>query len=91
MKDEKKKVQFSRFSRKLTVEGVLKALLVALTVGFGIVFLVAMVTWFMGKNSLVLCIGIVAGALVIGIPVCYSIFFRPTIKTNARRIDRLGL
>ena len=91
MKDEKKQRQFSRFSRKLTVEGLLKALLIALTVGFGAVFVIAMVTWFMGKNSLVLCAGIVAGALVIGIPLTYAIFFRPTIKSNARRIDRLGL
>jgi hypothetical protein len=91
MKDEKKQWQFSRFSRKLKIEGLLKALLVALTVGFGVVFVVAMVTWFIEMNSLMLCIGIVAGALVIGIPVTYLIFFRPTIKSNARRIDRLGL
>ena len=91
MKDERKQGQFSRFSRRLTIEGLLKALLIVLTVGFGVAFVVSTIYWFVAKNALWLCLGIVAGVLLVGVPVVYMIFFRPTIQSNARRIDRLGL
>ena len=91
MKGERKNVQFARFSRRLTTEGLLKALLIVLAISFSIVFVVAAVAWYTESNVLWLCIGIVAAIALIGIPVIYFAFYRPTIQSNARRIDRLGL
>jgi len=90
MKSEKKMGQFSRFTRRLTTEGLLKALLVALTIAFGVVFVVGTVTWFTETNALWLCVGLLAGIAMVGVPVIYHFFFRPTIQSHARRIDRLG-
>lgn len=91
MKGERKQEQFARFSRRLTQEGLLNALLIALAIGFGIAFVVAAVAWYMEKNVLLLCVGIVAAVALIGVPVIYAIFYRPTVQSNARRIDRLGM
>ena len=60
MKSERKIEQFARFSRRLTKEGLINALLISLAVAFSIVFVVSTVAWFVEKNVLLLCVVIVA-------------------------------
>lgn len=83
-----------RYAR-LTVEAVLKSLLCGLVAGFGAVFATGAIFWIIGTRNLALVIGLLLGALafvtsVIGV-ILYFAKFRPTINSNAKRIDSLGL
>ena len=91
MKTESSQVLLSKYARRLTTEGLLKALFLSLTIAFGVTFVVAAITWFKGIDALLLCVGILLGITAIGVPIFYFAAFRPTLKGNAKRIDRLGL
>lgn len=91
MKAENSQVLLGKYAKRLTVEALLKSLIVSATAGFGVAFVVATVCWFKGTNAMWLCLGILAGALILGMPILYFAAFRPTLKGNAKRIDLLGL
>lgn len=91
MKAENSQVLLSGYAKRLTSEALLKSLMVSASIGFGVAFVVAAISWFKAANTLVLCLGILAGAIAIGMPIFYLALFRPTLKGNAKRIDRLGL
>ena len=80
-----------KYAQRLACEGWLKAFLLSLTIGFGGVFVAAAVAWYQEFNVLWICLGILVGSILVGTPIFYLVFFRPTIKENAKRIDRLGL
>lgn len=81
----------NKYEQRLITEGKLKAFLLALTLGFAAVFLIGAVSWYTGTNALLLCLGIVLGAALIGTPIFYITIFRSSIQSKAKRIDRLGL
>ncbi len=91
MKAENSQVLLGKYAKRLAAEALLKSLIVSATAGFGVAFVVATVCWFKGTNALWLCLGILAGALILGMPILYFAAFRPTLKGNAKRIDLLGL
>lgn len=80
---------------KLTKEAVLKSLLCGAAVSFGAVFVLGTVLWFIGTDNIGLVLGILLGslgAITVGASlVFYFAKFKPTVTSNARRIDSLGL
>ena len=94
-----KEKQFQRYFQRLSVEGILRALLLALASGACASVVSGIVTWFNitndTPNGLVLTLIINLGVLVAGTllftPIWYFAFFRPTVTKSAQRIDRLGL
>lgn len=90
-----KEKQFQRYFRRLSVEGILRALLLALASGACATFVSGIVTWFfITENmvlSLVINIGVFVAATILFTPLWYFAFFRPTVGKSAQRIDRLGL
>ena len=81
--------------KKLTIEALLKSLFCGLIVAFGVVFVAGSVFWIVGTRKLLLVIGILCGLLVLVTGGAGAIFyfkkFQPTVISNARRIDSLGL
>ena len=77
------------------MEGFLKSLLLGLAIGFGANSVAALVAWFTISENLALALGITLGVLVFTTAVSTTVFyitkFRPTEKSSARKIDRLGL
>ncbi len=90
-----KEKQFQRYFRRLSVEGILRALLLALASGACATFVSGIVTWFYITENIGLSLGINIGvflaATVLFVPIWYFVFFRPTVGKSAERIDRLGL
>lgn len=83
---------FDKYYSRLKKEGILKAAIFGIIVGFAVNFGAALVTWFISDfNGLWLSIGVglVAGVLT-GLILYYKVF-RPTTKSIARRLDSLGL
>lgn len=84
---------FEKYYSRLAREGMLKAFICGLIVGFAVDFVFALVTWFLKGFSLWFVLALVAG-LVIGAVVAVILYykvFRPTTKKIAQRIDSLGL
>lgn len=83
---------FEKYYRRLAQEGVIKSALCGVVVGFAVDFVIAFIGWFVGATIwLYLAIGIgVACGVACGVAL-YYVRFRPTTKTIAARIDRLGL
>lgn len=81
--------------KKLTIEALLKSLFCGLIVAFGAIFVAGSVFWIVGTRKLLLVIGILCGLLVLVTggagAIFYSTKFKPTVTSNARRIDSLGL
>ncbi len=82
---------FKEHYSRLVREGVLKALLCGLIVGFAVNFVAAFATWFMPFNGLWLSISLGILALAISTPLFYFKRFRPTTEMIAKRVDSLGL
>ena len=80
---------------KLQMEALFKSLFSGLSVGLALNFVLGLVFWLTGIDSLALVIGVLVGVLVASAfglgAVFYFKKFRPTVASNARRIDTLGL
>lgn len=82
---------FEKHHSRLVKEGVIKASLCGLLVGFTIDFLLALPFWIFGIGNIWIAIGAGLGAAVISGILLYLYKFRPTPEEIARRVDRLGL
>ena len=82
---------FQKYRSRLVGEGVIKAVICGLTIGFSVDFLVALITWLAGADGLWLSIGLGFISAAVSAPIFYYRRFRPTAKSVARRLDRLGL
>lgn len=82
---------FEKYYRKLAHEGILKALLFGLIIGFAVNIIVALVLWF--TDYKLFWVAIVAGIAVAAVSalLLYYKKFRPTASAIARRVDGLGL
>jgi hypothetical protein len=82
---------FNSLGKKLTVEAVIKSVLSGVAIGGAVAFILAFVTWFLEFNgtlpTILAFVGIGAASGVL----LYFFLFRPTVKSNARRLDRYGL
>lgn len=88
MKSQKK---FDRYDSVLRREAIIKSLLLGAVFGAGVGFVVATVFWFLSSNGIlpaVLSFVVVTLALML---VFYKTVFSPTVKKNAKRLDRYGL
>lgn len=82
---------FTKYYKKLTFEGILKAALCGVVAGLVALFLTAAVCWFFGyKGFWVLIVASVVAAAIVGVWTYFK-KFRPTTRSIARRIDELGL
>lgn len=86
-----KKQHFQHYNTRFTCEALLRASLVGLSVGFFLNFAAALVTWILDYDALWLVFGALAIGFLISMPIFYFKLFRPTVMSNARRIDRYGL
>ncbi len=87
----KPKKVFKKYRRKLTREGLLRALLWALAIGFGCAASVAFVCWligYTGEHSLMAGLGTVAASIVLVTSLLFLLRYRPTETQIARRLDR---
>ena len=82
---------FKKCYNRLAWEGMLKALLSGLIVGFSVNFVVALVMWFFEAKGLWWSIGAWALVTAITTPLYYHLLYKPNKDLIARRLDRLGL
>lgn len=82
---------FKEYYSRLAKEGLLKALLCGLIVGFSVLLVSAAVCWYVGYKQVWVCALIMAAAAAATTPIFYYAKFRPSTKDIARRIDELGL
>lgn len=85
---------FGKYYSRLAKEGIIKAIICGLIIGFGISFILAFATWFFSAYSkflflVALIVGLAAGVGT-GILLYYK-RFRPTKKSVAERLDAMGL
>ena len=86
-----KKKGFSNLDSKLLREAILRSTFWGITAGAVVAFATAVACWFLDASLL----WVALAALLVASPAAgvlfYFIKFRPSIKSNAQRIDRLGL
>ena len=82
---------FEKHYPKFRREALLKSLLLALNIGFAAAFAVAFVMWFTPINGLWIALATLIAVTAAATPICYSKKFRPTVVSNARHLDRIGL
>ena len=85
------KKRFSNLDSKLLREAILRSTLWGIAAGAVVAFAAAVACWFLEASLLwVALVALLAASLISGV-LFYFIKFRPSIKSNAQRIDRLGL
>ena len=82
---------FKKYYGKIAREGLLKSFLLALTVGLFTETAILFAFWFAGVKRIWLSVGISAGIVALLVPTFYFLFFRPTTRSMAKRLDSLGL
>ncbi len=82
---------FQKYYKKLAGEGLLKSFLLALTVALFAETIILLAFWFVGIKRYWLSVGISVGICAALVPALYYLFFRPTSKAIAKRLDSLGL
>ena len=82
---------FKKYYGRLQREGILKALLCGLTVGFITLAVLGALFWFMGWKSYWIGFIVWGGVSAVAIVGFYKWKFQPTTKAIARRVDELGL
>lgn len=86
-----RKKHFEKYYSRFMWEGIIKSTMYGLSVGLALGFVAALTTWFMAFNGFWLSIGLLVLGSLIAAPIFYFTLFRPTVMSNARRIDRYGL
>ena len=82
---------FKKHYHRLVLEGLIKAGLVGLAIGFGANFLAAAFAWLFDFGGIWFAIGVGIGVAVISTVLLYFLKFKPTEREVAARVDRLGL
>ncbi|MBQ8374116.1 MAG: hypothetical protein IJX98_00900 [Clostridia bacterium] len=80
-----------KYYAKLRNEGILKAFLCALIVGFAALFVSATIFLFVQWKEVWVCAIVFGAATLLATPVFYFTKFRPNKKMIAKRVDELGL
>lgn len=82
---------FGKYYKKLAKEGLLKSLLLSLSITLFVLTIIILAFWFVGIKRYWLSAGISVGVLAALVPSLYFLFFRPNTKAIAQRLDSLGL
>lgn len=83
---------YEKYRSRMSKEGMLKAFLCALAVGFAVAGVIALITWIVGFDAgLWLALGAWAFVTAAATPAFYNYLFQPTEQAVARRLDSLGL
>ena len=83
---------FKKYNSRIAKEGVLKALLCGLSIGFSALILCGGLSWFFGfKEGLWVSLALLVVCTAAATPLFYYFKFRPTAKAIAKRVDELGL
>lgn len=82
---------FEKYYNRLAREGIIKAAIYGVIIGFAVNFIIAFATWFSDYNGLWISIGAGVAAIALSAPLMYFRIFKPTAAKIARRIDALGL
>ena len=83
--------KFKGLDTKLLAEALIRSTLWGVAVGAAASFLCAFVCWFLSFDGLILSIAAFAiGAVIAGV-LFYFLHFRPSVKSNAKRLDSYGL
>lgn len=83
---------FQKYHKRIVKEGILKAFLISLAIGCGVLTLSMILSWFFGfKAGLWLSLGLFVATVGACTPLFYIWKFRPSAKEIASRIDALGL
>ena len=85
------KTNFQKYHPKFRREAILKSFLSAISLGFAAAFVVALVTWFTSLNGLWISLGALVAVTAVATPIFYVKKYKPTVMTDARRLDSLGL
>ena len=86
-----RKKHFEKYYSRFMWESIIRSTMYGLSVGLTLGFISAFVTWFTEFNGFWMTIAIIAGGALIASPIFYFTLFRPSVTSNARRIDRYGL
>ncbi len=85
------KSKFQSLDTKLLIEAVIRSALWGVAIGAGLSFVCAFVCWFFAFKGLIVSIAAFAvGSAAAGV-LFYFLRFRPSVKSNARRLDSYGL
>ena len=79
------------YHNKLAKEGVIKAIIMGLTIGFAVNIVFAPLSWLFNFFNIWLCLAVVFGVAAIASTLLYFFKFRPSDEDVARRVDTLGL
>lgn len=82
---------FKKFHFRLTAEGIIKAAICVLIVAFAASIIPAVIAYLNDRSWVWLSIIIWVIPTAVFTPVVYYLFFRPTAKEIAKRVDRLGM
>lgn len=83
---------FNKYYSRLAKEGWLKALICGIAVGCAVAALSAALMWFFAfRQGLWIAVALFAVATAVATIVFYRTKFRPTARSIARRVDKLGL
>lgn len=83
---------FKQYRTRIAREGMLKAILLSTCIGFAVLALTVLISWFFGFGAgLWLGLGLLVAVSAGLAPVFYCKLYRPTTKAIAKRIDELGL
>ena len=85
------KKRFSNLDSKLLREAILRSTLWGIAAGAVVAFATAVACWFLEASLLWVALAALLAASIIAGVLFYFVKFRPSIKSNAQRIDRLGL
>lgn len=82
-----------KYYRRIVREGVIKALMCGLTIGFSLLCIFATISWFDEGSDLFLWIGlgVFVAATALATWLFYKFKFRASVKKTAQRLDALGL
>lgn len=87
----KVKEMLKKYRTRLVAESIVKALLIAASVGFVANLVAAALSFFFAPSTYWIGFVVWAGITVLGTPALYFVFYRPSVKQTAGRVDALGL
>lgn len=82
---------FKKYYGKLRRNAILKSFLWGLAFGFIAAFIAGFAMWMSYEKGFLITIGVFVGVTALVTALCYFLFFRPTAKDVARKVDSLGL
>jgi|GEM_PF-1843912 len=87
----KKNPDLRKYSKKVVIEAVIKAVVCALSVGLLLAIIPSAIGLANNINTIIIAVIVLTGVSVVVAPVFYFLLFKPKISAIADRVDELGL